>query len=98
MNRELAKHWECVARGYLGPQANPERVQSMVVLKRLLACTESGIKLEAGPRHAQILIDMIGSTGGARVTTPMAKRSQGGGKPALVRAKQSTQIYSLLLA
>ena len=74
MHKEMAKHWEIVVRGMLGPRHLPGTVQNITVLNRLLTFADTGVEYEPDPRHAEILVGLVGS-GGARVTTPMVKES-----------------------
>ena len=53
---ELGKEWTVKVEGILGPPGEPDTVQSIRCLNRLLTWHLGGIEYEPDPRHCQILV------------------------------------------
>eukprot|EP00959_Pyramimonas_sp_CCMP1952_P457952 9475807-Pyramimonas_sp.AAC.1 len=71
--KELNKEWTVKVEGIFGPPGEPDTVQSIRTLNRLLTWTTEGIEWECDPRHVDIVIRELGlASGGAntKLTTP----------------------------
>ena len=68
---ELAKHFELKLRGRLGHDKGD--VQEMRILNRIVRLDKGGIRYEADPRHAEILIKSLGLEGCKSVISPGVK-------------------------
>ena len=71
---ELGKEWTVKVEGILGPPGEPDTVQSIRCLNRLITWRLGGIEYEPDPRHGQILIRDLGlEQAGSILTTPGVK-------------------------
>ena len=71
---ELGKEWTVKVEGILGPPGEPDTVQSIRCLNRLITWRLGGIEYEPDPRHGQILIRELGlEQAGSILTTPGVK-------------------------
>ena len=71
----LAEAWTVETRGILAsPDSNlPDCVQQLSVLNRLITWSDTGIELEADPRHVELIVTDLGLKGSVPVTTPLLK-------------------------
>ena len=74
MHALLSRHFDLKMTGKIGFDEADER--EAVMLNRVLRCVpESEVfEIEADQRHAEIIIDELGLTGGKSVTTPIVKK------------------------
>ena len=71
----LAEAWTVETRGILAPPDSnlPDCVQQLSVLNRLITWSDTGIELEADPRHVELIVTDLGLKGSVPVTTPLLK-------------------------
>ena len=71
----LAEAWAVETRGILAPPDSnlPDCVQQLSVLNRLITWSDTGIELEADPRHVELIVTDLGLKGSVPVTTPLLK-------------------------
>ena len=73
--QKLKKAWTIEVRGILARPGSrlPNICHQISVLNRLISWTEHGIELEADPRHVELVLEQLGLTKAASVTTPLIK-------------------------
>ena len=67
----MCEAFECKIKGRLG--AGPKDAKEMRVLNRIVRITEDGLRYEADPRHAEMLIKAFKLEGSRHVVTPGVK-------------------------
>jgi hypothetical protein len=98
MHELLSKHYDLKMTGKIGFDEADER--EAVMLNRVLRCVpESEVfEIEADQRHAEIIIDELGLTGGKSVTTPIVKKKNeeviADAKLPAVKAEEATRYRS----
>ena len=70
---QLASRFEIKRRGHIGESEGC--IQEIRILNRILRLTESGLRYEADPRHAEMLVKALGLTDASSVLTPGIKES-----------------------
>ena len=68
---ELAKYFELKIRGRLG--AGDQDIKEIRIINRILRIDDQGLKYEADPRHAEILIQSLGIANAKSVVSPGVK-------------------------
>ena len=72
ITNRMAEEFEVKVRGRLGPE--PKDGKEIIILNRIVKWTSKGIKYEADPRHAELIVDMLGLKNCSPVTTPGVKQ------------------------
>ena len=68
---ELSKYFELKIRGRVGPEASDDK--EMRILNRILRIDSEGLKYEADPRHAEIIVKSLGIESAKPVISPGVK-------------------------
>ena len=70
---QLATRFEIKRRGHIGESEGC--IREIRILNRILRLTESGLRYEADPRHAEMLVKALGLSTASSVLTPGIKES-----------------------
>ena len=93
----IQKEFEVKVRGRLGSSSGDDK--TVRILNRIIRWTHAGIRVEADPRHVEVLIKEMGLNEANVVITPGAKAHEGkGGIPETLLDKAGASMYRACVA
>jgi hypothetical protein len=92
LDKQLQKHFTMKTE-VLGPDAAKGEVQELKFLNRVLSWMPQGISWEADPRHAEMVVQQLGVSGGRVAGTPGTKDDQMKGYVADAHGPDAAEAY-----
>lgn len=96
---ELQKVWTLTIRGTLGPPSrnDPDCIQKIRILGRLVERTNFGFLWEADPRHSELIVQQVGVSGTAVETPTVGVKKEDYDDAKMLNAKDAALYRSVVM-